>query len=136
MVLSPRVQTEEESHFALESARNVNFQTSMVESINALRNEVAVLHSDVEKLKASSVQQQSGAPGIPCLLYVRVVERSCSVDAQIGKSWLEHLLGCQVLQYVCVQELPNPAFKVNILESDLRKAMVRVALWTFGGDQV
>lgn len=39
---------------------------------------------------------------------------------KLGSAGLEHLLGCQVLQYVCVQELPNPAFKVKI---DLRKAM-------------
>jgi len=35
------------------------------------------------------------------------------------------LVGASIgmLQYGCVQELPNPAFKIKTVESDLRKAM-------------
>ena len=70
MALSPRVETEERTHSAGGPVENAYFQSSMVESINAFRNEVAVLHSDVEKLKASCAQQQSRTSGnIACYMY-------------------------------------------------------------------
>ena len=49
-------------------------------------------------------------------------------------------MGSKVLQYLSVQELPNLAFKVKIVQCDLRKAMDsghrHGALWTSGGNQV
>lgn len=57
------------------------------------------------------------------MLYVRVPSVPTDVGVQYGTFQLEQLLGCRVLQYLRVQELPNSAFRVKIMEKDLQKAM-------------
>ena len=106
-----------------ESVDSVYFHSSMVEAINILRGEVAALCSEVREIKELGPQQKSTSPGSYCLLYVQFQEKSRLSGFQIGKSTLEYLLGCSVLQYLCLQELPNPPFRVKIAEGDLQKAM-------------
>ena len=47
-----------------------------------------------------------------CSLYVRV-------SGDVGKSKVESLLGCEVLQYVRLISNPTPSYKVKIKEGDL-----------------
>ena len=101
------------------------FRSSVVENINALRGYVAALRSEVNQLKGP-IGVQHWTPVAPegcCLLYVHVPSVPTAVGVQYGTFQLEQLLGCRVLQYLRVQELPNLAFRVKIMEKDLQKAM-------------
>ena len=50
----------------------------------------------------------------------------------MGKSRLESLLACKVLQYVCLVDGPSPVYKVRIQESDLESAITsRKSSWCF-----
>ena len=93
-------------------------RSMVVESINALREEVANLRLEVGQIKklGASVSVHH-ARGKLCTLYVRVPESGSEVS-HIGKARLESLLGCEVPQYVCIKQFP-PSFKVKILESNL-----------------
>ena len=51
-----------------------------------------------------------------CSLYVRV-------SGDVGKSKLESLLGCEVLQYVRLISNPTPSYKVKIKEGNLDSAL-------------
>lgn len=104
---------------------DVFFRSSVVESINTLRGDVAALRSEVNQLKGPiGVQHQTPVAPEGCyLLYGRVPSVPTDVGVQYGTFQLEQLLGCRVLQYLRVQELPNPAFRVKIMEKDLQKAM-------------
>ena len=93
-----------------------------MESINALREDVANLRSELGEIKRSGASVSSHrAPGKLCTLYVRVPEGGSEVS-HIGKARLESLLDCEVPQYVCIKQLP-PSFKVKILESCLQSAV-------------
>ena len=93
-------------------------RSTVVESINALREEVANLRLEVGQIKkmGASVSVHH-ARGKLCTLYVRVPESGSEVS-HIGKARLESLLGCEV----CIKQFP-PSFKVKILESNLQVAI-------------
>ena len=74
--------------------------STVVESIDALREEVANLRLEVGPIQelGASVSVHH-AQGKLCTLYVRVPESGSEVS-HIGKARLESLLGCEVPQYV------------------------------------
>ena len=102
--------------------QNAVFRSTVVESINALREDVVNLRSELGEIKRSGASVSSHrAPGKLCTLYVRVPEGGSEVS-HIGKARLESLLDCEVPQYVCIKQLPS-SFKVKILESCLQSAV-------------
>ena len=87
-------------------AKNAVFRSTVVESINALREDVANLRSELGEIKRVGASVSSHrAPGKLCTLYVRVPEGGSEVS-HIGKARLESLLDCEVPQYVCIKQLP------------------------------
>ena len=98
------------------------FQSSDVESINALRQDVEGLHSEIWHIKTVNASTQLTQDNL-CSIYVRVVGGMLSGENHIGKDNLESFLACEVSQYVCLAERPFPSFKVRIWESDLKCAM-------------
>lgn len=70
---------------------DVFFRSSVVESINALRGDVAALQSEVNQLKGPiGVQHRTPvAPEGCCLLYVRVPSVPTAVGVQYGTFQLE-----------------------------------------------
>ena len=97
------------------------FRSRVLESINVLNNEVAALKLDLRRIEVSPGPMPSHHVST-CTIYVLVLKNP--ENSLIGKSCLEALLQCQVLQYRCVKALPCPSFKVKIAEGDLHKALV------------
>ena len=112
------------------------FRSTLIGNVNKLKSDVSALKTDVRQCKLSI---GSLSPALPhsrgvsfCWLYVSL----CVVGAGVGKVELERLLCCQVIQYVRLMGCTQLAFKVKILESDLRVALesgrvsgCRVHLW-------
>jgi len=112
------------------------FRSTLIGNVNKLKSDVSALKTDVRQCKLSI---GSLSPALPhsrgvsfCWLYVSL----CVVGAGVGKVELERLLCCQVIQYVRLTGCTQLAFKVKILESDLRVALesgrvsgCRVHLW-------
>ena len=98
------------------------FQSSVVESINALRQDVEGLRSEIRHIKTVVASTQLTQDHF-CLIYVRAVGGMLSGENHLGKDKLESLLACEVLQYVCLGDRSFPSFKVRIRESDLECAM-------------
>ena len=99
------------------------FRSTVVESINSLRDDVAALRSELRSQREAGRDRQLMAPSPVkfCSLYLRV-SKSLGVPS-VGKTMLEELLKCQVVQYLCIKNLPSPVFRVKILECDLRGAL-------------
>jgi len=96
------------------------FRSTVIGNVNKLKSDVSALKTDVRQCKLSI---GSLSPALPhsrgvsfCWLYVSL----CVVGAGVGKVELERLLCCQVIQYVRLTGCTQLAFKVKILESDLR----------------
>ena len=105
---------------------DVFFRSSVVESINALKNDIAVVRAEIKNLKGSGARQLVPAVAATnrcCFLYVRILEGGGSDGCHVGKTRLEQMLGCQVCQYTCVREFPSPSFKAKIAERDSRGAI-------------
>ena len=94
-----------------------------MENINALREDVAALRSEVRLQKSLGCSRLSTPSPVKfCMLYMRVFKGLD--DASIGKVQLEALLKCQVVHYMCVKTLPCPVFRVKIFEEALQRAIV------------
>ena len=91
------------------------FESTVIENISALKEQVNELQSEVRQLKLGKKSTQACQQKF-CLLYVRV-------SGDTGKSKLESLLGCEVLQYVRLISNPMPSYKVKIKEGDLDSAL-------------
>ena len=98
------------------------FQSSVVESINALRLDVEGLCSEIRHMKTANASTQLTQDKF-CSIYVKAVGGMLSGENHIGKDKLVSFLACEVSQYVCLVGRPFPLFKVRIWESDLKCAM-------------
>ena len=115
------------------------FRSTILESINSLRDDVARLQADLRPLTLTRGCEVAAGPSSSrvCTLYVRFGNKLHA--ATPGKSLLESLLMCQILQYVCVRSQPAPAFKVKIQERFVGDAIANgreeeeVALLICGG---
>ena len=81
--------------------------------------QVNELQSEVRQLKLGRESTQACRQMFKLSLYVRV-----SGDV-VGKSKLESLLGCEVLQYVRLISNSTPSYKVKIKEGDLDSALAK-----------
>ena len=108
-----------------EDVDSLVFRSRMVESVNALRDDLAALRLELRSQRDvgrdACGQLKSASPVKFCSLYVRVVKRLG--HSSFGKTQLEELLQCQVVQYLCIKHHPSPVFRVKILENDLHGAL-------------
>lgn len=96
------------------------FKSSVLEIINGIRSDVASVKSEVSLLKGQVQKNRSGhVTQETCVLYVRLAKGKVDV-CKVGKTVLENILGCDVVQYSMVT---RNAFKVKISKNDLHGAL-------------
>ena len=98
-----------------EECQDAVFRSTVIESINALREDVMDLRSELRQMKKTGTPSHH-TPDKLCTAYVRILEGGPEVG-HIGKARLESLLACEVPQYVCIKEHPLPSFKVKCTPS-------------------
>ena len=92
------------------------FPAKIIESINALREDVEALRSEVRHMMTLRTMVRHD-PDKLCLLYVRVVREGPGYC--VDNSRLESLLDCTVWHYVHLTDAPFPSFKVKFSNSDV-----------------
>ena len=95
------------------------FSSKIIESINALWEDLDALRSEVRHMKTMRTMVQHDLDKL-CLLYVRVVGEGPGYC--VDKSRLE-LLDCTVLHYVHLTDTIFPSLKVKISDSDVHSAI-------------
>lgn len=74
------------------------FRTSVISSINKLREDVSNLKESVRK-RGEDVPSCRDRISCYCWLYVGIGDK----EFVAGKVQLENILGCQVIQYICLE---------------------------------
>ena len=98
------------------------FRSTIIGSINVLKEDVSNLKDDMRQLKKDygGVQPSQTGSCIPFRwLYVGVDAN----ETGFGKTQLEALLGCRVVKYVHLENCFTNAFKVKIRQTDLERAL-------------
>ena len=89
-----------------------------------MKCEIRELPSEVWNLTTTgAASSQTGSGCKMCCLYVRMLGGSGCEGIHFGKSNLEAMLGCQVLQYVRLVSTPSASYKVKIRECDIDQAV-------------
>ena len=90
-----------------------------------LVNELDALKHDISSVKEALRVLKSGRDGPssvkPCFIYVRL---QVPFSPPPGRSGLEVIVGCEILQYALVRMEPTPAYKVKIGALSLSDALI------------
>lgn len=96
----------------------------LVSDLNALKFDVDCVKEELNNVKVAlnGLREVESRPctAKPCFIYVRL-KASCYPPP--GRSGLELILGCKILQYALVRLEPTPAYKVKINSLSLSDAL-------------